>query len=58
MLVVALLLARKALRSIWGLGVIVVFVHALVDYPFQQRPVLAALFFAVAGAVASMDQKA
>jgi O-antigen ligase len=58
MLVVALLLARKALRSIWGLGVIFVFVHALVDYPFQQRPVLAALFFAVAGAVASMDQHA
>ena len=58
MLVVALLLACKALRSIWGLGVIFVFVHALVDYPFQQRPVLAALFFAVAGAVASMDRNA
>ena len=55
MLAVALLLARKALHSVWGLGVIFVFIHALVDYPFQQRPVLAALFFAIAGAVASTD---
>jgi O-antigen ligase len=57
MLIVALMLTRSALQSIWGLGVIFVFVHALVDYPFQQRPVLAALFFAVAGAVASTDPK-
>lgn len=55
MLAVALPLARKALQSVWGLGVIFVFIHALVDYPFQQRPVLAALFFAIAGAVASTD---
>jgi hypothetical protein len=52
---VAFLLARSAMRSIWGLGVIVVLVHALADYPFQQRPVLAALFFAVAGAAADTD---
>jgi O-antigen ligase len=55
MLIVAFLLARNAVRSIWGLGVVVVLVHALADYPFQQRPVLAALFFAVAGAVAATD---
>jgi len=51
-LIVALLLARRAVRSIWGLGVLVFLVHALIDYPFQQRPALAALFFAVAGALA------
>ena len=58
MVVVAVLLVRKALRSIWGLGVIFVLVHALVDYPFQQRPALAALFFAVVGAAAGTDQNA
>jgi O-antigen ligase len=57
MLVAALLLARPSLRSIWGLGVMVVLAHALVDYPFQQRPALAALFFALAGAVAGMDHR-
>ena len=31
---------RKALRNIWGLGVIAVFLHAAVDYPFS-RPTLA-----------------
>jgi len=32
---------RPAFRSIWGLGVVAVFVHALVDYPFS-RPALGA----------------
>jgi hypothetical protein len=30
---------RPAFRSIWGLGVVAVFLHALVDYPFS-RPAL------------------
>jgi hypothetical protein len=30
---------RPAFRSIWGLGVVVVFLHAFVDYPFS-RPAL------------------
>ena len=34
-------LVRPAFRSIWGLGVIAVFVHACVDYPFS-RPALGA----------------
>ena len=57
MLLVAVLLARGAVRSIWGLGVLFFLVHAAVDYPFQQRPVLAALFFAMAGAVAAADRR-
>ena len=32
---------RPALRTVWGLGVIFVFLHATVDYPFS-RPALAA----------------
>jgi hypothetical protein len=32
---------RPAFRSVWGLGVIAVFLHAIVDYPFS-RPALGA----------------
>lgn len=46
------MLARPAWRSIWGLGLMAVFVHALVDYPFEQRPALAAFLFAIAGVLA------
>jgi hypothetical protein len=48
--VFAATLVRPAWRCIWGLGVIVVFLHCLVDYPMQQRPALAGWFFALAGA--------
>jgi O-antigen ligase len=40
---------RPAIRSIWGVGLLAVFLHALVDYPMQQRPALAAFFFALLG---------
>jgi O-antigen ligase len=40
---------KPAIRSIYGLGVIAFLLHALVDFPMQQRPALAAWFFAVAG---------
>jgi O-antigen ligase len=53
MLAIAAMLARPAAQSLWGLGLMAVFVHALVDYPFQQRPALAAFFFAMAGALAA-----
>ena len=46
-------LARAAWRSLWGLGLMAVFLHALVDYPFEQRPALAAYFFALAGVLAA-----
>jgi len=53
MLAVLGMLLRPALASLWGLGLIAVFIHAWVDYPFEQRPALAAFFFAMAGALAS-----
>ena len=42
---------RPAFRSLWGLGLLAVFVHCFVDYPMQQRPALAAFFFALLGIV-------
>ena len=51
MVVFAGLLCKPAFRSIYGLGVAAVLLHALVDYPMQQRPALAAWWFAMAGAV-------
>ncbi|HXP87914.1 MAG TPA: O-antigen ligase family protein [Bryobacteraceae bacterium] len=44
-------LVRPAIRSIWGLGVLAVLVHALVDYPFARFGV-AAWAFILAGALA------
>jgi O-antigen ligase len=53
MLAVVALLLRPALQSLWGLGVMAVFIHAWIDYPFEQRPALAAFLFAMAGALAA-----
>jgi len=49
LLAVALGTLGPAWRSVWGLGVPAVFLHALVDYPFR-KPALAAWVFALAGA--------
>ena len=46
----ALLLWKPAVQSIYGLGTVAFLLHALVDYPMQQRPALGAWFFALAGA--------
>src|SRR5207249_5987183 len=51
MLAVAVWSVRPAIRSVWGVGLLAVFVHGLVDYPMQQRPALAAFFFGLLGAV-------
>jgi O-antigen ligase len=53
MLAVAALLLRPAFHSLWGLGLMAVFLHAWIDYPFEQRPALAAFLFAMAGALAA-----
>jgi O-antigen ligase len=59
MLAVAAWSLRPALRAIWGLGMVAVFAHGLIDYPFQQRPALAAFFFAWLGVVlAAGEQRA
>lgn len=38
---------RPALRSIWGIGIVAVFLHALADYPFARFGVAAWLFILV-----------
>lgn len=53
MLAVVAMLAPAAARSLWGMGIIAVFIHAAVDYPFEQRPALAAYLFALMGALAA-----
>lgn len=40
---------KPAVQSIYGVGMVVLLLHALVDYPMQQRPALAAWFFCIAG---------
>ena len=49
----AALLCKPAVQSMYGLGTVAFLLHALVDYPMQQRPALAAWFFAVAGMAAA-----
>ena len=44
-----------ALRSIWGIGVIAVFLHAFVDYPFS-RPPLGSWTFAVLALIATVPK--
>ena len=54
MLVFAVLISRPAWRSIWGLGLIAVLVHCLVDYPLQ-KPQLAGLLFALCGVLSGLE---
>jgi hypothetical protein len=42
-----------ALRSVWGIGLLSVWVHCLVDYPLQQRPGIGAWFFVLLGVLAA-----
>lgn len=47
---------RPAVRSGWGIGLVAVFAHALVDYPFQ-KPALAALVFVLLAVLALEDEQ-
>ena len=53
-LLLAIFIAPLALRSIWGVGILAVFVHAAVDYPFAKLGV-AAWFFVLLGALLSWE---
>jgi O-antigen ligase len=53
MILFVALLWKPAVQSIYGLGTVALLCHALVDYPMQQRPGLAAWFFAIAGVTAT-----
>jgi O-antigen ligase len=46
-------LARPAVRSIWGLGILSVMIHSYVDYPIRE-PSLSFLWFALAGAISAL----
>ena len=53
----ALWAARPAVNSVWGIGVVSVFVHCAVDYP-TQKPALAAFFFFMLGLLAASRETA
>jgi O-antigen ligase len=42
-----------ALHSVWGVGLLSVWVHCLVEYPLQQRPAIGAWFFVLLGVLAA-----
>jgi O-antigen ligase len=48
--------APRALRSGWGIGVVAIFVHCVVDYPIQRIPV-ALMMFIMLAAVASTSRQ-
>ncbi len=48
---------RPALTSVWGLGVIAVFLHAVVDYPFS-RPALGSWILVIVAMLAARQVKA
>ena len=57
MLSLAALALPGALRSLWGVGLLAVWLHCTVEYIFHQRPGLGACFFVLLGALA-MEVKA
>lgn len=56
LLFVAVRSARPAVDSGWGLGVLCVFAHCLVDYPLQ-KPVLAGLFSILLGFLITYEKR-
>jgi len=56
MLSVALWVFPRALRTGWGLGVEVIFLHCLVDYPIQ-RIAVAIVMFSLIAAIACSDER-
>jgi O-antigen ligase len=49
---IALWSIRKALRTVWGIGLVAVFVHGVVDFPLQ-KPVLELWLFGLLGVLAA-----
>jgi O-antigen ligase len=58
MLSLAVWAIRPAVRSIWGIGVIAVFIHAAFDYPFSRPAVGAWPILILAMAAARYQKKA
>ena len=53
MLALAGMVVPAALRSVWGIGLLSVWMHCLVDYPLLQRPAFGAWFFVLLGVLAA-----
>ena len=53
LLSLAVMVLPVAIRSVWGIGLVSVWVHCLVDYPLQQRPGIGAWFFVLLGVLAA-----
>ena len=56
MLIVFTWSIKPAIRSVWGLGVVAIALHALVDYPFARFGVCG-WYFALIGMLAACDHK-
>ena len=57
MLAIAVWSVRPAVQSLWGVGILCVWIHGLLDYPMQQRPALAAFFFALLGVLSTYKKQ-
>jgi O-antigen ligase len=53
LLSLAAMAAPAALHSVWGVGLLSVWAHCLVEYPLQQRPAVCAWFFVLLGVLAA-----
>lgn len=53
MLSLAAMATPAAWRSVWGIGLLAIWVHCLVEYPMQQRPAIGAWFFVMLGVLAA-----
>lgn len=56
LLAVGLWITPRAIRSLWGLGIVAVLLHSLVDFPMQ-TPALALWIFALLGALCARKQR-
>ncbi len=57
MLAIAGWSVRPAIQSLWGVGILCVWIHGLLDYPMQQRPALAGFFFALLGVLTTYKMR-
>lgn len=55
LLAIAVWSVPRAFRSLWGIGILAVFVHSLVDFPLQ-KPALELWLFAMLGALAAENR--
>jgi O-antigen ligase len=55
--VLLLALIRPAIRSVWGLGVLSVFLHATVDYPFERLGLGAWVFLLIGGLLGEKSRR-